>query len=93
MMLACLAGNKEIASLLLEKHHEAQNLESAFCDSCQNTILHYAMIGDYQMVKQLLEKISQLEGDNVVLNQKANSVNMVGCDSTCFDRLLTFSVR
>ena len=72
-----------------EKHCEAQNLEEAFRDSCKNTLLHFAMIGDHQIVKQLLEKLSQLDNDKVVLNQIANSMTKIhgDFDSTCFDKL------
>jgi len=76
-MLACQAGNTEIASLLLDKQYEAQNPDMGFRDSHWNTPLHFAVIGDHKMVKPLLEKILHLDSDKVVLNQIANSTNKV----------------
>jgi len=76
-MLACQAGNTETACLLLEKHYEAQNPDMGFRDKYQNTLLHFAMIGDHRMVKPLLEKLSHLGTDKVVLTQIASSTNKV----------------
>ena len=76
-MIACQAGNAEIASLLLEKQYDTQNPDMGFRDFQWNTPLHFAVIGDHKMVKPLLEKISHLDNDQVVLNQIVNSTNKV----------------
>jgi len=77
LLVACLAGNMDIAKVLFEQHCRECPSQLPPTDTAGNTLLHWSMMGNQSMVKELLMMMQSLGYTNDQLQQLVKSENKV----------------